>query len=130
MTKFFLQIPLSTVSLWEKRIGLGRRSRLQTPGPPWAYAVRVPGRVGVGVVEGVDRIGWRNLKLKTRAGRQVADGKPHSVDLAVPKEENFDRPAQPLGQFSSRRAHAFVDCRPRSVVVCDFARHWSPFRSS
>jgi hypothetical protein len=76
------------------------------------YAVRVlaSGRVGVGVVERVDRIGRRDLKVKTRAGRQVADGKPHSVDLAVPKKENFDRPAQPLGQFSSRRAHAFAGC--------------------
>jgi hypothetical protein len=31
-------------------------------------------------------------------------------DLAVPEKENFDRAAQPLGQFSSRRAHAFAGC--------------------
>ena len=29
-----LQLPLSTVSLWLKRIGLGKRSRLEPPEPP------------------------------------------------------------------------------------------------
>jgi len=84
-----------------------------------AYAVRVlaPGRVGVGVVEGVDRIARCDLNVKARAGCQVSDGKFHSVELGVPKEENFHRPAQSLGQFSSRRTHAFARCGRRAVAA-------------
>ena len=38
-----LDLPLSTVSLWLKRIGLGRRSRLEPPKPPNRYERRHPG---------------------------------------------------------------------------------------
>jgi transposase InsO family protein len=38
-----LQMPLSTVSLWLKRIGLGKRSRLTPPEPPNRYERRHPG---------------------------------------------------------------------------------------
>src|SRR6266581_9689221 len=40
-----LGLPLSTVSLWLKRIGLGRRSRLQPPEPPNRYERRYPGEL-------------------------------------------------------------------------------------
>ena len=40
-----LQIPLSTVSLWLKRIGLGKRSRLTPPEPPNRYERRHPGEL-------------------------------------------------------------------------------------
>jgi len=40
-----LGLPLSTVSLWLKRIGLGRRSRLQPPEPPNRYERRHPGEL-------------------------------------------------------------------------------------
>jgi transposase InsO family protein len=40
-----LAIPLSTVSLWLKRIGLGKRSRLQPPEPPNRYERRHPGEL-------------------------------------------------------------------------------------
>jgi transposase InsO family protein len=40
-----LRIPLSTVSLWLKRIGLGKRSRLQPPEPPNRYERRHPGEL-------------------------------------------------------------------------------------
>ena len=40
-----LGIPLSTVSLWLKRIGLGRRSRLEPPEPPNRYERRHPGEL-------------------------------------------------------------------------------------
>jgi transposase len=51
------------------------------------YAVRVfaSGRIGEGMVEGVDRIAWRDFDLTAGAGRQVADGKLHSVALGVPE---------------------------------------------
>jgi len=64
-------------------------------------------------MEGVERIAWRDFQTKACAGCHVADGKLDSLDYGVPKEENFDRPAQPLGELSSRRR--------------DFAFHESPF---
>ncbi len=40
-----LHLPLSTVSVWLKRIGLGKRSRLQPPEPPNRYERRHPGEL-------------------------------------------------------------------------------------
>ena len=40
-----LGLPLSTVSLWLKRIGLGKRSRLTPPEPPNRYERRHPGEL-------------------------------------------------------------------------------------
>jgi transposase InsO family protein len=40
-----LSIPLSAVSLWLKRIGLGKRSRLEPPEPPNRYERRHPGEL-------------------------------------------------------------------------------------
>jgi transposase InsO family protein len=40
-----LCLPLSTVSLWLKRIGLGKRSRLTPPEPPNRYERRHPGEL-------------------------------------------------------------------------------------
>ena len=40
-----LKLPLSTVSVWLKRIGLGKRSRLEPPEPPNRYERRHPGEL-------------------------------------------------------------------------------------
>jgi transposase InsO family protein len=40
-----LSLPLSSVSAWLKRIGLGRRSRLEPPEPPNRYERRRPGEL-------------------------------------------------------------------------------------
>jgi transposase len=40
-----LHLPLSTVSLWLKRIGLGKHSRLEPPEPPNRYERRHPGEL-------------------------------------------------------------------------------------
>ena len=40
-----LELPLSTVSLWLRRIGLGKRSRLEPPEPPNRYERRQPGEL-------------------------------------------------------------------------------------
>ena len=40
-----LDLPLSTVSLWLKRIGLGKRSRLEPLEPPNRYERRHPGEL-------------------------------------------------------------------------------------
>jgi hypothetical protein len=81
--------------------------------------VLAPGRVGVGVVEGVDRIAWRDHNAEARAGCQVADGKLYSVALGAPKKENFNCPAEPLGQFSRLCSHVLPRCGRRVVVLGD-----------
>ena len=40
-----LGVPLSTVSAWLKRIGLGKRSRLEPPEPPNRYELSRPGQL-------------------------------------------------------------------------------------
>ena len=40
-----LSLPLSSVSLWLKRLGLGKRSRLEPPEPPNRYERRHPGEL-------------------------------------------------------------------------------------
>jgi transposase InsO family protein len=40
-----LELPLSTVSLWLQRLGLGKRSRLDPPEPPNRYERRHPGEL-------------------------------------------------------------------------------------
>jgi DNA-directed RNA polymerase specialized sigma24 family protein len=40
-----LELPVSTVSLWLRRIGLGKRSRLEPPEPPNRYERRHPGEL-------------------------------------------------------------------------------------
>src|SRR5829696_10155937 len=60
-----LSIPLSTVSAWLKRIGLGKRSRLAPPEPPNRYELARPGQL---VHVDVKRLG----RISTRgAGHRV-----------------------------------------------------------
>ena len=75
-----LGIPLSTVSLWLQRIGLGKRSRLEPPEPPNRYERRHPGELvhvdikKLGRVRGAGHrlIGSRASQKKTRLqGRQT-----------------------------------------------------------
>jgi transposase InsO family protein len=75
-----LQLPLSTVSAWLKRIGLGKRSQLEPPEPPNRYERRHPGELvhvdikQLGRIRGVGhRIsGSRASQAKTRTqGRRT-----------------------------------------------------------
>ena len=69
-----LQLPLSTVSLWLKRIGLGKRSRLEPPEPPNRYERRHPGELVHVDIKKLGRIrgaghrmtGSRRSQAKTR----------------------------------------------------------------
>jgi transposase InsO family protein len=73
-----LSIPLSTVSLWLKRIGLGKRSRLEPPEPPNRYERRHPGdlvhvdikQLGRISVRGAGHrvVGHRKSQLNVREG--------------------------------------------------------------
>jgi hypothetical protein len=53
--------------------------------------------VDIGVVKGVHRARRRDRNAKARAGCPVADAQLDSVDLGPPKQEYFERPAQPSG---------------------------------
>jgi hypothetical protein len=67
---------LSTVSLWLKRIGLGKRSRLEPPEPPNRYERARPGelihvdvkRLGRFAVAGKRVVGAPPLKSRLRLG--------------------------------------------------------------
>jgi transposase InsO family protein len=54
-----LSIPISTVSAWLKRIGLGKRSRLEPPEPPNRYELARPGQLVHVDVKKLGRIGVR-----------------------------------------------------------------------
>src|SRR5690348_12871915 len=61
-----LGLALSTVSLWLKRIGLGKRSRLEPPEPPNRYERRHPGELVHVDIKRLVRIskrgaGWRMI---------------------------------------------------------------------
>jgi transposase InsO family protein len=54
-----LDLPVSTVSLWLKRIGLGKRSRLAPPEPPNRYERRHPGELVHVDIKRLGRISMR-----------------------------------------------------------------------
>ena len=61
-----LQLCLSTVSLWLKRIGLGRRSRLDPPEPPNRYERRRAGELVHVDIKRLGRIGPPGKRMLTR----------------------------------------------------------------
>ena len=66
-----LGLALSTVSLWLKRIGLGKRSRLQPPEPPNRYERRHPGEL---VHVDIKRLG----RFATAGKRMIGAGRHRS----------------------------------------------------
>jgi transposase InsO family protein len=75
-----LDLPLSTVSLWLKRIGLGKRSRLEPPEPPNRYERRHPGELVHIDIKQLGKISVRGAghRLLGHRGSQVSrriDGK-------------------------------------------------------
>src|SRR2546426_2399119 len=79
-----LRIPLSTVSLWLKRIGLGKRSRLTPPEPPNRYERRHPGELVHVDIKKLGRISARGAGHRVvghRKGQNVRKigGKRHHL---------------------------------------------------
>ena len=79
-----LTIPLSTVSLWLKRIGLGKRSRLEPPEPPNRYERRHPGELVHVDIKRLGRIsergaGHRVLGHRASQFERKVDGKWRTV---------------------------------------------------
>jgi transposase InsO family protein len=71
-----LSMPLSTVSAWLKRIGLGRRSRRETPEPPNRYELARPGQLVHVDVKKLGRINARGAGHRvTGKRRQVRVGR-------------------------------------------------------
>ena len=70
-----LGLPLSTVSLWLKRIGLGKRSRLEPPEPPNRYERRHPGELVHVDIKKLGRISARGAGHRVLGNRasQTAD---------------------------------------------------------
>jgi len=75
-----LRIPLSTVCAWLKRIGLGKRSRLEPPEPPNRYELARPGQLVHVDVKKLGRIsvkgaGHRVTGHKNTRRRRTIDGR-------------------------------------------------------
>ena len=74
-----LSMPLSTVSVWLKRIGLGKRSRLEPPEPPNRYELARPGQLVHVDVKRLGRISARGAghRITGRRGqvKRTIDGK-------------------------------------------------------
>src|SRR5918994_3877554 len=74
-----LSMPLSTVSAWLRRIGLGRRSRLEPPEPPNRYELARPGQLVHVDVKRLGRISARGAghRITGRRGqvKRTIDGK-------------------------------------------------------
>jgi transposase InsO family protein len=71
-----LQLPLSTVSLWLKRIGLGKRSRLEPPEPPNRYERRHPGELVHVDLKQLGRISARGAGHRV-VGNRNSQYRPH-----------------------------------------------------
>jgi transposase InsO family protein len=73
-----LSMPLSTVSAWLKRIGLGKRSRLEPPEPPNRYELSRPGQLVHVDVKRLGRISVRGAGHRVTGNRRsqfkVGDG--------------------------------------------------------
>jgi Integrase core domain len=96
-----LGLALSTVSLWLKRIGLGKRSRLAPPEPPNRYERRRPGELDHVDIKQLGRISARG------AGHRVVG---HKRSQIMPRRHNGRR-LEPATGFDY--VHVMVDDHSR-----------------
>ena len=80
-----LELPLSTVSCWLKRIGLGKRSRLEPPEPPNRYERRHPGELVHVDIKKLGRIRGAGHRMtgSRAAQRQRRDARVACVESPV-----------------------------------------------
>ena len=88
-----LELPLSTVSLWLKRIGLGKRSRLEPLEPPNRYERRRPGELVHVDIKKLARIsvrgaghrvlGWASARASTRGVSPAARPTPPATSTCT-----------------------------------------------
>ena len=96
-----LEMALSTVSLWLKRIGLGKRSRLEPPEPPNRYERRHPGEL-------------IHVDVK-KLGRILRPGHRVTGDRSSRKQKRFGD--QVLGVAGWEFVHVMVDDHSRLAYV-------------
>jgi transposase InsO family protein len=94
-----LGLPLSTVSLWLKRIGLGRRSRLDPPEPPNRYERRHPGELVHVDIKRLGRISVRGAGHRVLGHRASQHGRRINGRLT--------------GQTGFEYLHVMIDDRSR-----------------
>jgi transposase InsO family protein len=92
-----LHLALSTVSLWLKRIGLGKRSRLEPPEPPNRYERRHPGELVHVDIKTLGRISVRG------AGHRMVG---HRKSQVIPPKHNGRRLERATGY---EHVHVMVD---------------------
>ena len=98
-----LSLALSTVSLWLKRVGLGKRSRLEPPEPPNRYERRHPGELVHVDIKQLGRISARG------AGHRMVG---HRRSQHVPRVQ--DRHGRRLARATGfEYAHVMVDDHSR-----------------
>ncbi len=116
-----LGLALSTVSLWLKRIGLGKRSRLQPPEPPNRYERRHTGELVHVDIKQLGRISARG------AGHRMVG---HRKSQVTPRKHNGRRIERTTGfeyvhvmiDDHSRLAYAEVLPTLRASCAIDFLR--------
>jgi transposase InsO family protein len=128
-----LGLPLSTVSLWLKRIGLGKRSRLEPPEPPNRYERRHPGELVHVDIKQLARIsargaGHRMLGQRKSQYRPSRDGRKVGVTrfeyLHVIDDDSRLAYAEVLDQLTAACAAGFL-----SRAVAWFAERGVPVRA-
>ena len=111
-----LRLPLSTVSLWLRRIGLGKRSRLEPAEPPNRYERRHPGELVHVDIKRLGRIrgaghrmtGSRASQAKTRCeGRRRGVAGWEYVHVMVDDHSRLAY-AEVLDDLTASRAVAFL----------------------
>lgn len=111
-----LQLPLSTVSAWLKRIGLGKRSRLEPPEPPNRYERRHPGELVHVDIKKLGRIrgaghrvtGNRASQAKTRREGRLRDVSGWEYVHVMIDDHSRVAYAEVLDELTASRAIAFL----------------------
>ena len=84
-----LGLALSTVSLWLKRIGLGKRSRLEPPEPPNRYERRHPGELVHVDIKTLGRVSRRGAGHRMVGHRQSQRSGPR-IDGKKRRQTRFE----------------------------------------
>ena len=111
-----LHVPLSTVSLWLRRIGLGKRSRLEPPEPPNRYERRHPGELvhvdikKLGRIRGVGHrvTGSRASQAKTRREGRLREISGWEYVHVMVDDHSRVAYAEVLDDLTASRAVAFL----------------------
>lgn len=113
-----LRLPLPTVSLWLKRIGLGKRSRLEPPEPPNRYERRHPGELVHVDIKQLGRIsvrgaghrvlGHRSSQYARRADGRLTRFTGHEYRHVMIDDHSRLAYAEVLDDLTASRAASFL----------------------